>query len=166
MLKEIYEHKGDYNTFRGRLLSDYQKSSFLALRSIKRCFKKQNASSLLPAEPWHAGLVGEYLFEDAARIPVEVEYASEFRYRNPVIGSDDVVIAISQSGETADTLAAIALPKKQALLFLGFARWKSIARVPIPELYSCRPRNWSGIHKSLHNTNYSTYAYWTKTWTT
>ncbi|MCB9031605.1 MAG: glutamine--fructose-6-phosphate transaminase (isomerizing) [Chitinophagales bacterium] len=68
---------------------------------------------------WHAGLVAEYLFEDLARIPVEVEYASEFRYRNPVIGEDDVVIAISQSGETADTLAAIELAKSKGATVLG-----------------------------------------------
>jgi glucosamine--fructose-6-phosphate aminotransferase (isomerizing) len=68
---------------------------------------------------WHAGLVGEYLFEDIARIPVEVEYASEFRYRNPVIGPDDLVIAISQSGETADTLAAIQLAKEKGATILG-----------------------------------------------
>ncbi len=68
---------------------------------------------------WHAGLVGEYLIEDLARIPVEVEYASEFRYRNPMIGPDDVVLAISQSGETADTLAAIQLAKDAGALVLG-----------------------------------------------
>ena len=79
---------------------------------------------------WHAGLVGEYLFEDAARIPVEVEYASEFRYRNPVIGSDDVVIAISQSGETADTLAAIKLAKEAGAFVFGICNvvGSSIAR--------------------------------------
>ena len=68
---------------------------------------------------WHAGLVGEYLFEDMARIPVEVEYASEFRYRNPIITSKDVVIAISQSGETADTLAAIKLAKSKGAFVFG-----------------------------------------------
>ena len=67
---------------------------------------------------WHAGLVAEYIFEDIARIPVEVEYASEFRYRNPVITDNDVVIAISQSGETADTLAAIKLAKANGALSL------------------------------------------------
>ena len=68
---------------------------------------------------WHAGLVGEYLLEDLARIPVEVEYASEFRYRNPIINKDDIVIAISQSGETADTLAAIKLAKQAGAIVLG-----------------------------------------------
>ena len=80
---------------------------------------------------WHAGLVGEYLFEDAARIPVEVEYASEFRYRNPVISKEDVVIAISQSGETADTLAAIKLAKEAGAFVFGICNvvGSSIARV-------------------------------------
>ena len=79
---------------------------------------------------WHAGLVGEYLIEDLARIPVEVEYASEFRYRNPVIYEDDVVIAISQSGETADTLAAIELAKSKGATIIGICNvvGSSIAR--------------------------------------
>ncbi len=68
---------------------------------------------------WHAGLVGEYLIEDLARIPVEVEYASEFRYRNPIITEKDIVIAISQSGETADTLAAIKMAKEAGATVLG-----------------------------------------------
>ena len=68
---------------------------------------------------WHAGLVGEYLFEEIARIPVEVEYASEFRYRNPIINENDVVIAISQSGETADTLAAIKIAKERKATIIG-----------------------------------------------
>jgi glutamine---fructose-6-phosphate transaminase (isomerizing) len=79
---------------------------------------------------WHAGLVGEYLFEELARIPVEVEYASEFRYRNPIIYQDDIVIAISQSGETADTLAAIELAKSKGATVLGVCNvvGSSIAR--------------------------------------
>ena len=66
---------------------------------------------------WHAGLIGEYVLEEFARIPVEVEYASEFRYRNPVINKDDIVIAISQSGETADTLAAIELAQNKRCIY-------------------------------------------------
>jgi glucosamine--fructose-6-phosphate aminotransferase (isomerizing) len=79
---------------------------------------------------WHAALVGEYIFEEVARIPVEVEYASEFRYRNPVIGERDVVIAISQSGETADTLAAIELAKSKGATIIGICNvvGSSIAR--------------------------------------
>jgi len=79
---------------------------------------------------WHAGLVAEYIFEDLARISVEVEYASEFRYRNPVIGPGDVLIAISQSGETADTLAAIKLAKEKGAFVFGVCNvvGSSIAR--------------------------------------
>lgn len=79
---------------------------------------------------WHAGLVGEYLIEEFSRVPVEVEYASEFRYRNPVINSNDVVIAISQSGETADTLAAIKLAKESGASVFGICNvvGSSIAR--------------------------------------
>jgi len=80
---------------------------------------------------WHAGLVGEYLIEDLARIPVEVEYASEFRYRNPIIGEEDVVIAISQSGETADTLAALELAKSKGATIIGICNvvGSSISRI-------------------------------------
>jgi glucosamine--fructose-6-phosphate aminotransferase (isomerizing) len=83
------------------------------LRNVKRLILIGCGTS------WHAGLVGEYLFEEYARIPVEVEYASEFRYRNPVIYPDDLVIAISQSGETADTLAAIELAKEKGATVFG-----------------------------------------------
>jgi glucosamine--fructose-6-phosphate aminotransferase (isomerizing) len=87
---------------------------------------------------WHAGLVGEYLIEDIARISVEVEYASEFRYRNPVITEDDVVIAISQSGETADTLAAIEMAKSRGALILGICNvvGSSIARATHAGVYT------------------------------
>jgi len=80
---------------------------------------------------WHAGMVGEYLFEDLARIPVEVEYASEFRYRNPIVNEDDIVIAISQSGETADTMAAIELAKSRGATIIGICNvvGSSIARI-------------------------------------
>jgi glucosamine--fructose-6-phosphate aminotransferase (isomerizing) len=80
---------------------------------------------------WHAGMVGEYLFEDLARIPVEVEYASEFRYRNPIVNEDDIVIAISQSGETADTMAAIELAKGRGATIIGICNvvGSSIARI-------------------------------------
>jgi len=96
--------------------------------------KFQNAKRILIVgcgTSWHAGLVGEYLFEDLARIPVEVEYASEFRYRNPIVGEEDIVIAISQSGETADTLAAIELAKSRGATIIGICNvvGSSIARV-------------------------------------
>ena len=132
MLKEIYEQpRAIVDTFRGRLLSKDQKIQLSGMEEHKEVF--QNAKRIIIiacGTSWHAGLVGEYLFEDAARIPVEVEYASEFRYRNPVIGSDDVVIAISQSGETADTLAAIKLAKEAGAFVFGICNvvGSSIAR--------------------------------------
>ena len=132
MLKEIYEQpRAIVDTFRGRLHRDQQQILLSGLEEHKEVF--QNAKRIIIiacGTSWHAGLVGEYLFEDAARIPVEVEYASEFRYRNPVIGKDDVVIAISQSGETADTLAAIKLAKKAGAFVFGICNvvGSSIAR--------------------------------------
>ena len=132
MLKEIHEQpRAIVDTFRGRLLSKDQKIQLSGLEDHNEVF--QNAKRIIIiacGTSWHAGLVGEYLFEDSARIPVEVEYASEFRYRNPVIGTDDVVIAISQSGETADTLAAIKLAKEEGAFVFGICNvvGSSIAR--------------------------------------
>ena len=133
MLKEIYEQPDAIiDTFRGRLHRDQQQILLSGLEEHKAVF--QNAKRIIIiacGTSWHAGLVGEYLFEDAARIPVEVEYASEFRYRNPVITNEDVVIAISQSGETADTLAAIKLAKESGAFVFGICNvvGSSIARV-------------------------------------
>lgn len=121
MLKEIYEQpKSITDTFRGRVLSGPEEIHLGGL--FDQMEKLENAKRLLIiacGTSWIAGLVGEYLFEEHVRIPVEVEYASEFRYRNPVITEDDVVIAISQSGETADTLAAIKLAKAAGATVLG-----------------------------------------------
>lgn len=133
MLKEIYEQpRSIRDSMRGRLkanegivllggITDYQQKLINAKRII----------IVACGTSWHAGLVGEYLFEELARIPVEVEYASEFRYRNPIIFEDDVVIAISQSGETADTLAAIELAKSKGATIIGICNvvGSSIARV-------------------------------------
>ncbi len=121
MLKEIFEQpKSILDTFRGRVASD---NSEIYLGGLHEVFPRLvDAKRILIigcGTSWHAGLVGEYLFEEFARIPVEVEYASEFRYRNPIINKDDIVIAISQSGETADTLAAIKLAKQSGALVLG-----------------------------------------------
>ncbi|MCW5906744.1 MAG: glutamine--fructose-6-phosphate transaminase (isomerizing) [Chitinophagales bacterium] len=121
MLKEIHEQpKSILDSLRGRF--DPATASF-AMRSLKEYEGKiKNLNRIIIVgcgTSWHAGLVGEYLFEDIARIPVEVEYASEFRYRNPVINEDDLVIAISQSGETADTLAAIELAKEKGATIFG-----------------------------------------------
>ncbi|MCC6690489.1 MAG: glutamine--fructose-6-phosphate transaminase (isomerizing) [Bacteroidia bacterium] len=121
MLKEIYEQpRSIKDSMRGRLLPD---KGIINLGGIVEYEQKfLNAKRILIVAcgtSWHAGLVAEYLFEDLARIPVEVEYASEFRYRNPIIYEDDVVIAISQSGETADTLAAIELAKSKGATIIG-----------------------------------------------
>lgn len=119
MLKEIYEQpKCISDTMRGRI-----KDGEITLGGIKDYEKKiQQANRIIIVAcgtSWHAGLIGEYLIEDLARIPVEVEYASEFRYRNPIVKESDVVLAISQSGETADTLAAIQLAKEKGATILG-----------------------------------------------
>ena len=132
MLKEIYEQPDAIiDTFRGRLHKDQQQILLSGLEEHKEVFQNANRIIIIACgTSWHAGLVGEYLFEDAARIPVEVEYASEFRYRNPVIINGDVVIAISQSGETADTLAAIKLAKEAGAFVFGICNvvGSSIAR--------------------------------------
>ena len=121
MLKEIYEQpQSILDSMRGRINIT---KSLVGLGGIKNYEEKLlNANRLIfvaCGTSWHAGLVGEYLFEEIARIPVEVEYASEFRYRNPIINENDVVIAISQSGETADTLAAIKIAKERKATIIG-----------------------------------------------
>lgn len=121
MLKEIFEQpKSLRDSMRGRINAD--KNHLVLGGLIEYQQKLINADRIIIVgcgTSWHAGLVGEYLFEEFARIPVEVEYASEFRYRNPVIKEGDVVIAISQSGETADTLAAIELAKSKGAIIFG-----------------------------------------------
>jgi glutamine---fructose-6-phosphate transaminase (isomerizing) len=121
MLKEIYEQpRSIKDSLRGRLNADL---GIVKLGGIVEYENKiVNAKRILIlacGTSWHAGLVGEYIIEELTRIPVEVEYASEFRYRNPIIYEDDVVIAISQSGETADTLAAIELAKTKGATIIG-----------------------------------------------
>ncbi len=121
MLKEIYEQPEVIrDTFRGRLLPD---QGLIKMAGIDDNIDKfLNAKRIIIAAcgtSWHAGLVAEYIIEEFVRIPVEVEYASEFRYRNPIINDSDVLIAISQSGETADTLAAIKLAKKRGAFVFG-----------------------------------------------
>ena len=121
MLKEIYEQpRSILDSMRGRISVSKSK---VALGGILDYEEKLISSKRLIfvacGTSWHAGLVGEYLIEEIARIPVEVEYASEFRYRNPIINSDDFVIAISQSGETADTLAALKLAKERGASLMG-----------------------------------------------
>ncbi len=121
MLKEIFEQPSVIkDTYRGRLLAN---KGIIKLGGLENYIKKfTNADRIIIVAcgtSWHAGLVAEYIFEDWARIPVEVEYASEFRYRNPIITEKDVVIAISQSGETADTLAAVKLAKEKGAFVYG-----------------------------------------------
>ncbi len=121
MLKEIYEQpQAIKDTFRGRMLPE---QGIIKMAGIDDHIDKfVNAKRILIVAcgtSWHAGLVAEYVFEELARVPVEVEYASEFRYRNPVIDKDDVLIAISQSGETADTMAAIKLAKESGAFVFG-----------------------------------------------
>jgi glucosamine--fructose-6-phosphate aminotransferase (isomerizing) len=121
MLKEIYEQPNVIkDTYRGRL---HANEGLIKMAGVEDNLQKfLNADRILIiacGTSWHAGLVAEYIFEEFARIPVEVEYASEFRYRNPIIRENDVVIAISQSGETADTLAAIKLAKEHGAFVFG-----------------------------------------------
>lgn len=121
MLKEIFEQpRSILDTCRGRVSLEKSEIHLGGLFDVMPRLEKAKRIIIIGCgTSWHAGLVGEYLLEEFARIPVEVEYASEFRYRNPVIYKDDVVIAISQSGETADTLAAIKLAKEAGALVLG-----------------------------------------------
>jgi len=140
MLKEIYEQpRAIRDTYRGRLNFD---AKFLTLGGLHNVFEElKDAKRIIIiacGTSWHAGSVGEYLFEEFTRIPTEVEYASEFRYRNPIINKGDIVIAISQSGETADTLAAIQLAKKAGAIVLGICNvvGSSIPRETVAGVYT------------------------------
>ncbi|MDR2122761.1 MAG: glutamine--fructose-6-phosphate transaminase (isomerizing) [Flavobacteriaceae bacterium] len=133
MLKEIHEQpKSIMDTMRGRLLVE---EGVIQMSGIwdhqEKFFNAERIIIISCGTSWHAALIGEYLIEDLARIPVEVEYASEFRYRNPIITDRDIVIAISQSGETADTLAALKLAKEKGAFIYGICNVvdSSIARL-------------------------------------
>jgi glutamine---fructose-6-phosphate transaminase (isomerizing) len=132
MLKEIFEQPHSVrDSMRGRLNFEHKIVSLGGILDYsQRMVSAKRIIIIACGTSWHAGLVGEYIFEDLTRIPVEVEYASEFRYRNPVIYEDDVVIAISQSGETADTLAAIELARSKGATIIGICNvvGSSIAR--------------------------------------
>ena len=133
MLKEIHEQPCSIkDSMRGRLNA---KKGIVSLGGVsdyeEKLLKARRVIMVACGTSWHAALVGEYLFEDVARIPVEVEYASEFRYRNPIIDENDIVIAISQSGETADTLAAIKMAKSKGATILGVC---NVVGSPIPRL--------------------------------
>ncbi len=133
MLKEIHEQpRSILDSMRGRLKAAEGQVMLGGIQDyMEKLLRARRIIMLGCGTSWHAGLVGEYLFEDLARIPVEVEYASEFRYRNPILHEDDVVLAISQSGETADTLAAIELARSKGATILGICNvvGSSIARV-------------------------------------
>ena len=132
MLKEIYEQpRSIKDSMRGRLNAEKGIVTLGGIIDYEQKFVNARRILIIACgTSWHAGLVGEYLWEELTRIPVEVEYASEFRYRNPVIYEDDIVIAISQSGETADTLAAIELAKSKGATIIGICNvvGSSIAR--------------------------------------
>ncbi len=132
MLKEIFEQpRAIIDTYRGRMLSNEGIVKMSGIEdNLDRILNAHRIIIVACGTSWHAGLVAEYLFEDLARIPVEVEYSSEFRYRNPIITDKDVVIAISQSGETADTLAAVKLAKSKGAFVFGICNvvGSSIAR--------------------------------------
>ena len=121
MLKEIYEQpRSIFDSFRGRFDSSTGEVHMRSMEDYADRLKEIKRLILIGCgTSWHAGLVAEYLFENLARVPVEVEYASEFRYRNPVLYADDLVIAISQSGETADSLAAMDLAKRKGASVFG-----------------------------------------------
>lgn len=132
MLKEIYEQpRSVKDSMRGRLRASEGYIKMGGIEDHEKKFERAKRIIFIACgTSWHAGLVGEYLFEELARVPVEVEYASEFRYRNPIIYQDDIVIAISQSGETADTLAAVEMAKSKGATVLGVCNvvGSSIAR--------------------------------------
>ena len=132
MLKEINEQpKSIFDTLRGRLLVDKGTIQLGGFNEYEKKFLSADRIIIVACgTSWHAGLVAEYLIEDLARIPVEVEYASEFRYRNPIITERDIVIPVSQSGETADTLSAIKLAKEKGATIFGVCNvvGSSIAR--------------------------------------
>lgn len=140
MLKEIHEQPDSVaDTMRGRVSPQTHSINLGGIADVMpRLVQAKRLIIVACGTSFHAGLVGEYLLEQFARIPVEVEYASEFRYRDPIIGPDDVIIAISQSGETADTLAAIRMAKERGALVLGICNvvGSSIARETDAGIYT------------------------------
>ena len=140
MLKEIFEQPKCINdSLRGRIFSNPAKIKISSVEEYWEKFKKSNRLIFISCgTSWHASLLGEYYFEELARIPVEVEYASEFRYRNPIIYKDDIVIPVSQSGETADTIAALKLAKEMSAFIYGICNvvGSSIARETHTGIYT------------------------------
>ncbi|HTH83548.1 MAG TPA: glutamine--fructose-6-phosphate transaminase (isomerizing) [Mucilaginibacter sp.] len=140
MLKEIYEQpRSIHDCLRGRIYPTQGKIQMSGLNEYRDKLKNVDRIIIIACgTSWHAGLVGEYLIEEHARIPVEVEYASEFRYRNPIITPKDIVIAISQSGETADTMAALELAKERGATIFGICNvvGASIPRITDAGIYT------------------------------
>jgi glucosamine--fructose-6-phosphate aminotransferase (isomerizing) len=140
MLKEIYEQpRSIRDCMRGRIYPQLGKVQLGGIKGYTEKLKNVDRIIIVACgTSWHAGLVGEYLIEEYARVPVEVEYASEFRYRNPIISEKDLVIAISQSGETADTMAAIELAKEKGATIFGICNvvGASIPRITDAGVYT------------------------------
>ena len=140
MLKEIFEQPKCINdSLRGRIFSNPAKIKISSIEEYLGRFKKSKRLIFISCgTSWHASLLGEYYFEELARIPVEIEYASEFRYRNPIIYKDDIVIPVSQSGETADTIAALKLAKEMDAFIYGICNvvGSSIARETHTGIYT------------------------------
>lgn len=140
MIKEIYEQPNlIFNIIRSRLILTQGIIHMTGISKYKTFFLKTNRIIIIACgTSWHAGLIAEYLFEDITRLPVEVEYASEFRYRNPIIHNNDIVLAISQSGETADTIAAIEIAKAKGAFVFGICNvvGSSIGRMTDAGVYT------------------------------
>jgi glucosamine--fructose-6-phosphate aminotransferase (isomerizing) len=140
MLKEIFEQpESILDTFRGRVATDFKSIRLGGLHKVMaQLLAAKKITIIACGTSWHAGLLGEYLIEEFARIPVEVEYGSEFRYRNPIIDKDDIFLAISQSGETADTLAAIDLAQRAGATVIGICNvvGSSIPRATVAGVYT------------------------------
>ena len=156
MLKEIFEQPevDPHDCLRGRLDMREMRVQLGGLERVARELVKTRKIILTGCgTAWHAGLVGEYLFEDLARIPTEVEYASEFRYRNPIIEDGTVVIAISQSGETADTLAALREAKREGRPGAGHRQRRRLDHRPRDRrgrLPARRAGNRRGLDQGVH----------------
>jgi glutamine---fructose-6-phosphate transaminase (isomerizing) len=151
MLKEIFEQpRSILDTIRGRITRDHRDFQLGGLfKVMDRLIDAKRIIIVASGTSWHAGLVGKYLLEDLARIPVEVDYSSEFRYRNPVIYKDDIVIAISQSGETADTIAAVNLARENGALVLGIS---NVVSSSIPRLTDAGIYTHAGVEIGVAST--------------
>src|SRR5690606_10354029 len=140
MLKEIFEQpKTILDCLRGRLNAEKGTIQVSGVEGyLEEISKAPRIIIIACGTSWHAGLVAEYIIEETCRIPVEVEYASEFRYRNPVIHPGDMIIAISQSGETADTIVAIEKAKLQGAIIMGIVNvvGSSISRISQAGVYT------------------------------